>query len=79
MSTKEDQEHKHVTEQVWGPEIREDGVYIVAYDGTVVLKLCRPDRGSDLLMAGYIAGLQVQQLTGRSMSEIAQRVREKLP
>jgi len=50
---------KHVTEQAWVPEVREDGVYLVAADDhTVVLKLCRPDRDSDLLMAGYIAGLQ---------------------
>lgn len=54
---------KHVTEQSWVPEVREDGVYLVAADDhTVVLKLCRPDRDSDLLMAGYIAGLQGHQL-----------------
>lgn len=27
----------------------------------VVLKLCRPDRGSDLMIAGYIVGLQGKQ------------------
>lgn len=54
---------KHVTEQAWLPEQREDGVYLIgADDRTMVLKLCRPDRGSDLLMAGYIAGLQGQKL-----------------
>jgi len=52
-----------VTEQIWVPEIREDGVYLVAADDrTVILKLCRPDRDSDLLMAGYIMGLQAHQL-----------------
>ena len=59
----QDQAHKHVTEQLWVPEIREDGVYLVADDDrTVVLKMCRPDRGSDLLMAGYIVALQAHQL-----------------
>jgi len=54
---------KHVTEQLWVPEVREDGVYLVAADDrTTVLKLCRPDRGSDLLMAGYVTGLQVDHL-----------------
>lgn len=49
----------HVTEQQWIPEVREDGVYLIAAeDKTVVLKLCRPDHGSDLLIAGYISGLQ---------------------
>ena len=50
----------HITEQVWLPELREDGsVYLIgADDQTVILKLCRPDRSSDLLIAGYISGLQ---------------------
>jgi hypothetical protein len=49
----------HITEQLWVPEQREDGVYLVGdKDRSVVLRLCRPDRGSDLLLAGYIAGLQ---------------------
>jgi hypothetical protein len=53
----------HITDQVWVPEQREDGVYLVgAEDHTVILKMCRPDRGSDLLMAGYIAGLQALAL-----------------
>jgi hypothetical protein len=61
--------HKHVTEQLWVPEVREDGVYLVAADDhTTVLKLCRPDRDSDLLMAGYVTGLQVHQLRGRGTS-----------
>ena len=52
----------HVTEQLWRPEQREDGVYLVAGDGEgeTVLKLCRSDHGSDLLIAGYVAGLQAQ-------------------
>jgi Ser/Thr protein kinase RdoA (MazF antagonist) len=63
MSTSPDEEAVHITAQAWLPELREDGVYLIgADDRTVVLKLCRPDRGSDLLIAGYIAGLQVQKL-----------------
>lgn len=65
MSEAQDQErkHKHATEQMWVPEIREDGVYLIAADDrTTVIKLCRPDRDSDLLMAGYITGLQAHQL-----------------
>lgn len=55
---------KHITEQQWLPELREDGVYLVGVeDRTVVLKLCRPDRSSDLIIAGYITGLQAHQLT----------------
>jgi Ser/Thr protein kinase RdoA (MazF antagonist) len=54
---------KHVTEQLWLPEQREDGVYLIAADDrTTILKLCRPDYGSDLLMAGYIAGLQAKKI-----------------
>lgn len=50
---------KPITEQQWIPDVREDGVYLVgADDRSVVVKLGRPDRGSDLLIAGYIAGLQ---------------------
>lgn len=49
---------KHVTAELWWPEIRDDGVYLVTANKDVVLKLCRPDRGSDVLIAGYIAGLQ---------------------
>lgn len=62
MSTGADKQH--VTEQTWLPELREDGVYLVGADDQLpVLKMCRPDRGSDLLMAGYIAGLQAQKLS----------------
>jgi hypothetical protein len=54
---------KHVTEQLWVPEVRDDDVYLVAAeDRTVVVKLCRPDHPSSLLMAGYIAGLQAIKL-----------------
>jgi hypothetical protein len=54
---------KHITDQLWLPELRDDGVYLVgANDRTVVLKLGRPDRDSDLLIAGYICGLQAHQL-----------------
>jgi hypothetical protein len=54
---------KHITEQQWLPELRDDGVYLVgANDRTVVLKLGRPDRDSDLIIAGYITGLQAHQL-----------------
>ena len=56
-------EPKHITEQQWVPELRDDGVYLVgADDRSVVLKLGRPDRDSDLIIAGYIAGLQAHQL-----------------
>lgn len=52
----------HITEQLWIPEPREDGVYLIgSEDRSVVLKLCRPDRGSDLFMTGYIVGLQARQ------------------
>ena len=62
---------KHITEQAWVPELREDGVYLVgADDRTAVVKLCRPDHGSDLLVAGYIAGLQGQ---GRAAIEAITR------
>ena len=53
---------KHVTEQQWVPDVREDGVYLVAADDrSTVLKLCRHDHGSDLLIAGYVVGLQARQ------------------
>lgn len=53
----------HITEQQWLPELRDDGVYLVgAEDRSVVLKLGRPDRDSDLIIAGYISGLQARQL-----------------
>jgi hypothetical protein len=52
----------HITEQLWIPEVREDGVYLIgADDRSVVLKMGRPDHGSDLMMAGYIVGLQARQ------------------
>jgi hypothetical protein len=54
---------KHITDQSWIPELRDDGVYLIgADDRSVVLKLGRPDRDSDLLIAGYICGLQAHQL-----------------
>lgn len=56
------EELKHITEQMWTPEQREDGVYLVGEDGSVVLKLCRPDHGSDLVIAGYVMGLQGRKL-----------------
>lgn len=59
---------KHIIEQLWLPEQREDGVYLVGEDGTVVLKLCRPDRSSDLMIAGYIMGLQSKQFPPRKES-----------
>ena len=56
-------EPKHITDQQWLPELRDDGVYLVgADDRTVVVKLSRPDRDSDLIIAGYITGLQAHQL-----------------
>lgn len=60
MSEQQDQGPvKHVTEQLWEPEVREDGVYLVgADDRSTVLKMCRPDHGSDL----FIAGLQLRKL-----------------
>ena len=54
---------KHVSEQLWVPEMREDGVYLVAADDkTVVVRLGRPDRDSDLIIAAYIACLQARRL-----------------
>ena len=58
-----DVEPKHITDQRWIPEPREDGVYLIDEDGSAIVKLCRPDRDSDLMIAGYIAGLQAHQLT----------------
>ena len=63
---------KRITEQLWTPEQREDGVYLIGEDGSVVLKLCRPDRGSDLVIAGYVMGLQAIALA-------AQATRKKRP
>ena len=54
---------KHITEQLWTPERREDGVYLIGEDGSVILKLCRPDHGSDLVIAGYVMGLQGRKLS----------------
>lgn len=63
MTSPPDSKALHVTEQPWVPELREDGVYLIAeHDRSVVLKLCRPDQGSDLLMAGYLAALQWTKL-----------------
>ncbi len=63
MSEPKSQPGKHVTDQLWVPEVREDGIYLVtADDHTAVVKLCRPDHGSDLLMAGYISGLQAMKV-----------------
>ena len=60
---------KHVTEQPWVPELREDGVYLVAAnDRTLIAKLCRPDRDSDLLLAGYISGLQMPKVNPSTLS-----------
>lgn len=59
---------KHITEQMWVPEVREDGVYLVgAEDRSVIVKLCRPDPSSDLLIAGYISGLQGTQLKRKDL------------
>ena len=60
-------EPKHITEQLWTPEQREDGVYLIGEDGSVVLKLCRPDHGSDLMIAGYIMGLQGKQIPRKEL------------
>jgi len=63
VSAPQEQEVRHITEQVWVPEVREDGVYLIgADDRSVILKLCRPDRGSDLFIAGYVAGIQAGKL-----------------
>lgn len=51
----------NVLDQDWIPEEREDGLYLVcAVDRSTVLKLCRPDRGSDIFVAGYIAGMKLR-------------------
>ena len=81
MSTREEEDAaiRHITEQLWMPEVREDGVYLVAADDrSTILKLCRPDHGSDLLVAGYLVGLQAQKLTGLHPREIKRRVEAKL-
>jgi hypothetical protein len=71
---------KHITEQLWVPEQREDGVYLVgAEDRTVILKLGRPDHGSDLLIAGYITGIQALALrrTKDQGSHVSAKRRQK--
>lgn len=45
------------------------GVFIVAEDGTEIAVLRRPDHGSDMLMAGYICGLQAAHLAKRGGGE----------
>lgn len=61
---------RHITEQQWLSELRDDGVYLVgAEDGSVVLKLGRPDRDSDLMIAGYIMGLQGSQVMKHAPKE----------
>lgn len=67
-SDKPDEEPKHITEQLWMPEQREDGVYLVGEDGSAIVKLCRPDHGSDLFIAGYVVALQGKQLSGKERS-----------
>jgi len=63
---------KHITSQVWVPELREDGVYLVGEDDrTSIFKMCRPDNGSDLFLAGYISGLQGQGDRGSPPPESA--------
>jgi hypothetical protein len=57
--------------------VSDDGVYLVGEDlvgenGSVVLKLGRLDYGSDLFSAGYIAGLQGEQIR-------RQRTKEHVP
>lgn len=65
-------EDRHVTDQQWVPELREDGVYLVtAIDRTPVVRLCRPDHASDLLVAGYIVGLQGLKLGERAAKSTA--------
>lgn len=62
----EDDVLDHVFDQAWVPELREDGLYLVAAnDRTPIAKLCRPDHGRDLFVAGYIMGLQGKQLQSR--------------
>lgn len=55
---------KPSTEQLWVPERREDGVYLVGADDSIaILKLCRLDGDSDLFLAGYVMGLQGQKIS----------------
>jgi hypothetical protein len=57
---------KHITDQLWRPLLRHDGLYLVGQDdGSMILKLCRPDDGSDTLLAGYICALQAQKFKER--------------
>lgn len=66
----DDTDPKHITEQQWLPDLRDDGVYLIgADDRSVVLKLGRPNRGSDLLIAGYITALHAHQLKRFSKEE----------
>lgn len=57
-------EAKGVIQQRWWYSDRgDDGIYLVSEDGSTIAKLLRPDRGSDLLVAGYITGLQAGRTT----------------
>lgn len=65
---------KHITEQRWSARrevnpdtigMKHDRVEIVGEDGSTVAMLARSDEGSDLLIAGYIVGLQNTHIRGK--------------
>jgi hypothetical protein len=55
---------KHITDQQWLPEMTDAAgtVVLKGEDGSTVAILSRPDHGSDLLVSGYICGLQMRKI-----------------
>lgn len=59
------EEPKNILVQHWQPVFDETGVRLVGEDGTEILRLLRPDRGSDVFVAGYICALQAMHINKR--------------
>lgn len=56
-------EPPNILDQHWLPHLDPDGsVVLVGQDGTEIVRLMRPDRGSNLFVAGYIVALQAAHL-----------------
>lgn len=54
---------KPLLDQRWSVRFTDTEVLIVGEDETTVARLLRPDHGSDLLVAGYIIGMQLRALS----------------
>lgn len=59
-------EPKPITAQHWLPVQDKDGVSLIGQDGSTILRMARPDTGSDLFLAGYIVGLHAAAMKERS-------------